>query len=219
MKNFVIVVAGGIGKRMNTTMPKQFLRLNEKPIIVHTIEKFLTWNSSVELIVVIHPDYKKEWQEIQNEWLADHVIQTTFGGVNRFGSVKNGLDLVKDNGVVAIHDAARPLVSINTIENCFQGAKEFGNSIPVVPVVESLRRLERSNSRGVNRSEFVLVQTPQCFDIKMLKQAYTQNFSETFTDDASVVESDGVKINLVEGNRENIKITEPSDLRIAESLY
>jgi 2-C-methyl-D-erythritol 4-phosphate cytidylyltransferase len=218
MQKSVIIVAGGSGKRMGTETPKQFLLLKSKPILMHTIARFYEFDTSIEIVVVLPKKHISTWRQLCTHHNFDikHIIVE--GGSERFYSVKNGLDVINHTGIVAIHDGVRPLVSKETIIRCFNKAEVTGAAIPVMPVVESLRRLDGEKSFSVNRSEYVTVQTPQCFNIELIKKAYQQNFSTTFTDDASVVEKLGPSVSLVEGNIENIKITTPQDLILAENL-
>jgi 2-C-methyl-D-erythritol 4-phosphate cytidylyltransferase len=213
----VIIVAGGQGKRMQSETPKQFLTISNKPILLHTIEKFYHFSNETNIIVVLPKPFIEFWKSICKKY--DCKIKHTIveGGDARFFSVKNGLDHVSKNGIVAVHDGVRPLVSALTIKNVIEKTIESGNAIPVVKINESIRRLEFDNSYPVNRKDYMLVQTPQCFRTELLKKAYEQDFSETFTDDASVVEALGEKINLVDGNFENIKITRPVDLKFAKA--
>lgn len=218
MQKSVIIVAGGSGKRMGSEIPKQFLLLKSKPILMYTVERFYSYDTTIEIILVLPKEQISVWQQLCVEYKFSIQHQIAEGGTERFYSVKNGLEKLQHNGIVAIHDGVRPFASVDTIDRCFIKAKEAGAAIPVMPVVESLRKLKGENSYAVNRSEFVSVQTPQCFNIDLLKKAYEQNFSSEFTDDASVVEKAGVKVALVYGNVENIKITTPQDLVLAEYL-
>ncbi|MFK7758149.1 MAG: 2-C-methyl-D-erythritol 4-phosphate cytidylyltransferase [Flavobacteriales bacterium] len=218
MKESVIIVAGGTGTRMKSSMPKQFLELAGKPVIVHTIDKFIEYNPLITICVVVHEDYLVHWSVLQSEHYPTQKILTCTGGKTRFHSVKNGLEILPESDVIGVHDAARPLVDVKVIKQCFLTAREKRAVVPVLPVHESLRKTHDGFSVHVNRAEFRIVQTPQCFNGVFLKTAYQQEFSEEFTDDASVVEASGVSISMVDGNKENIKITEPADLRIAEGL-
>lgn len=218
MQKSVIIVAGGSGKRMGTETPKQFLLLKSKPILMHTIACFYAFDSAIEILLVLPKEHISVWQQLCVEHNFNIKHQITEGGSERFYSVKNGLEKINNNGIVAIHDGVRPLVSKETIARCFKKADEIGAAIPVMPVVESLRKVDGESSKSVNRSEYVSVQTPQCFNIELIKSAYQQDFSNTFTDDASVVEKFGHQVSLVNGNIENIKITSPQDLILAEYL-
>lgn len=213
-----IVVAGGKGERMQSDIPKQFLEINGKPILMYTLDAFGRYDASVRLILVLPANQIEYWEKLckKHAFTLDHRIVA--GGSARFFSVKNGLEHVADNSLVAIHDGVRPLVSTETISRCFEMAALNGSAIPVVDMVDSVRQLTINGSASVDRSQFKLVQTPQIFDAGMLKKAYMQEFTTLFTDDASVVEAMGNKIELVEGNRENIKITTAMDLKFAELL-
>lgn len=218
-KKFALIVAGGSGKRMKNALPKQFMEVNGLPVLMHTINCFIKYDPEMKIILVLPEDQLKTWDELCNKYRFDHQVKVATGGAERFYSVRNGLDLVDDeDGIVFIHDGVRPLVSQETIHNCYQKALKEGNSIPVVSVSESVRMVEDTRNKAVDRSRYFLVQTPQTFSVKQIKTAYQQNFSPEFTDDASVAEKDGNTIRLVEGNRENIKITWPADLQVA-SVY
>jgi len=216
MQKHVIIVAGGTGTRMLSDVPKQFLKLAGKPVMVYAIERFLEYDPDIRVIIVSHKDHLKETENIIKAYFSGPV-KIVAGGDLRFDSVKNGLEEVQD-GLVAIHDAARPMVNVNTIKNCFEAAEAKGNGIPVVSLNESLRFVDGENNKAVNRTQYKIVQTPQCFKTELIKKAFEQNYSNTFTDDASVLEKAGGKINLVEGNAENIKITTPHDLVLAQVL-
>lgn len=218
MQKSVIIVAGGSGKRMGTNVPKQFLLLKSKPVLMHTISCFYCYNNEIDIVVVLPKEHISVWQQLCVEHNFNIKHQIAEGGTERFYSVKNGLEKITHKGVVAIHDGVRPLVSKETIARSFNKASETGAAIPVMPVIETLRKIEGEKSIAVNRSEFVSVQTPQCFNIDLLKKAYQQEFTPLFTDDASVVEKFGHEVSLVEGNIENIKITTPQDLALAEYL-
>lgn len=214
----VIIVAGGIGNRMQSEVPKQFLLLKNKPILCHTIEKFNSFDMSISIVLVLPENQFEYWKDLCKKYSFTIDHQLVKGGETRFESVKNGLDLISDDQLVAIHDGVRPLISENVIKNCFLKAEDSGASIPVVSINESLRSLTNDGSRIINRDEIKLVQTPQVFKSSIIKKAYNQAFQESFTDDASVLESDGGSVTLVDGNRENIKITQALDLKIAEAL-
>lgn len=218
MEKFVIIVAGGSGTRMNSVSPKQFLTLKGKPILMHTISAFTNAIPGINVILVLLSQYKEEWATLCEKYNFNTPCQLVDGGETRFHSVKNGLALVPENCVVAVHDAARPLVSSKTITSTFDTAQQLGNASPSFPLTESVRVTEGEANKAVDRSKFVIVQTPQCFKSSILKKAFLQEYLPTFTDDASVLEAMGEKINLIEGNRENIKITTPHDLVIAEAL-
>jgi 2-C-methyl-D-erythritol 4-phosphate cytidylyltransferase len=218
MKKFVIIVAGGSGNRMHSDIPKQFINVNGKPILFYTLKCFDNYLKGIPIILVLPEPFIDYWKSItkKNDFAIDH--QVTKGGQTRFHSVKNGLELITESAIVAIHDGVRPLVSKETLNRAFQKAEKEGNAIPSIAVTESMRRVEQDNSVYVNRDNYRMIQTPQCFHSELIKKAYEQVYKEEFTDDASVVEALGVKINLVEGNQENIKITRPADLKYAEAL-
>jgi 2-C-methyl-D-erythritol 4-phosphate cytidylyltransferase len=212
----VIIVAGGTGKRMQADIPKQFIELKSKPILMHTIEVFVKYNHHINIIVVLPENQMVVWKQMCEEHNFNIVHQTIAGGATRFDSVKNGLELAPDEGLVAVHDGVRPLVSVQTIHRCFEMAERTGAAIPVTDIVESIRKVEENDNEAVDRNLYKAVQTPQVFETQILKAAYRQDYVPTFTDDASVVEAFGHKISIVEGNKENIKITTPLDLEIGE---
>ncbi|MBD78823.1 MAG: 2-C-methyl-D-erythritol 4-phosphate cytidylyltransferase [Crocinitomicaceae bacterium] len=214
----VIVVAGGQGNRMQSELPKQFLLLGGKPILVRTIERFIEYDNQIHIILVLPEEHVHIWEEIAVEYRVNHLIDVVTGGETRYQSVQNGMKLVRGNGVVGIHDGVRPLVSLETISICYEHAFQTGNAIPGLPVEETLRKGDKSNTEWVDRNEYWTIQTPQCFKTEIIQNAYSQHFNPKFTDDASVVESIGQRINLVIGNRENLKITRPEDLELAEKL-
>lgn len=218
MKKFALIVAGGMGSRMGNSLPKQFIDLLGEPILIHTIRVFHHFDAGMKIIVVLPEDQKLRWKELcsQHRFAVPH--QLAAGGENRFESVKNGLKAIDEEGIVFIHDGVRPLVSRETLVRCFETALKYGNAIPVLPVTESLRKQEGEINISVDRSLYVSVQTPQTFRSGQILDAFTQNYDPAFTDDASVAEKSGYKINMVEGNRENIKITTPTDLIVAEAF-
>lgn len=216
MKAYAIIVAGGKGLRMGGEVPKQFLPINGKPILMHTIEAFRKGLDGIEIILVLPADQHEYWQKLCQDYNFCSPELIAKGGETRFHSVKNGLALLPDDedAVVGIHDGVRPFVSKEAIQRCYAAAAGGRAVVPVVPVVETIRQiLPDGKSITRPRDEYRLVQTPQTFPLVMLKKAYEQSYSETFTDDASVVEAMGEEILMVEGNRENIKITTPSDLK------
>lgn len=216
----MIIVAGGIGSRMKSDLPKQFISIGHVPIIIRTIRCFLNYDSAIHIIISVHVNYKTHLEElIRESQLEEAKITVTTGGETRFHSVKNGLQFVNDpNAVVGIHDAARPFVSQKTIKNAFETAALIGNAIPCISVNDSLRKVTRDHNNFVNRSDYKVIQTPQCFLASKIKAAFEQEYDLMFTDDATVLESTGEKIILVDGNEENIKITTPYDLIIANAL-
>ena len=214
----VIIVAGGKGLRMGSDLPKQFIPVSRRPVLMRTIEAFYNYDSGINIILVISPDYMNYWDEICKEYSFNIKHKITFGGETRYHSVKNGLALV-ESGLVAVHDAARPFVSGRLIENCFSQAEIHKAVIPAIDSTDSLRQMtDDVHSHIIDRSKIKLVQTPQVFDAAVLKNAYLQPFNSVFTDDASVVEYSGTDIHLVEGETTNIKITNPFDLKLAELI-
>ncbi len=211
----VIITAGGSGTRMNSEIPKQFISIAGKPILMYTIEKFYNFDKNINIILVLPQNHTKLWEKLcfEQNFLIKHKI--AIGGNTRFDSIKSGLNYVSGEGLTATHDGVRPFVSFQTIQNCIDLADKTGNAIPVVKINDSIRKIENSNSSIQNRELFRAVQTPQVFDNELIKTAYLQNFHTEFTDCASVVEKKGIKINITEGNIENFKITCPSDLIIA----
>ncbi len=218
MTRSIIIVAGGKGLRMGINLPKQFLPIGGKPVLMRTIEAFYHADSTFRIVLVLPADQQDYWRLLckQYDFSIEHLIAD--GGDSRFQSVKNGLSLVPQEGVVGVHDGVRPFVSDKVILNCFKEAEIHRAVIPVIKVVESLRHLSGEDSIAVPRDQYKLVQTPQVFDAQLLHEAYQQTFQKDFTDDASVVERLGEKIYLVEGNRENVKLTTPFDLIIANAL-
>ena len=216
MKTFAIIVAGGKGLRMGGDVPKQFLPIGGKPVLMHTIEAFLEALNDVQIVLVLPAEQHDYWQKLCKDYNFRSPELIATGGETRFHSVKNGLALLPedDEAVVGVHDGVRPFVSRDTIQRCFGTAAEGKAVVPVVPVIETLRQILPDGSSITRpRNEFRLVQTPQTFPLALLKQAYEQPYSEVFTDDASVVEAMGKEITMVEGNRENIKLTTPADLK------
>jgi len=219
MKGAVIIVAGGTGSRMQSTLPKQFIELKGKPILLHTLEKFHQFDQALQLIIVMHPDFVDYWKDLCRTLNVTIPHEVVAGGAERFHSVKNGVHQVRsDVEVIAVHDAVRPMINASTIRNCFEGACKHKAVVPVIPLVDSLRQITDSGNTQVDRSKFRLVQTPQCFDRLLLLRAYEQEYQKNFTDDASVVENIDQPIFFVDGNVENVKITTKSDLVFCESL-
>lgn len=206
--------------RMGSDIPKQFLPIGGKPVLMRTIERFREYSPTLRIILVLPKAQQDYWQQLCKEYDFKVEYQLADGGETRFHSVQHGLNLIPDDaeGVVGVHDGVRPFPSIDVICNCYETAREKKAVIPVIPVVETVRHLKGETSETVPRNDYRLVQTPQTFDIQLLKAANRQPYNDGFTDDASVVESYGHAITLVEGNRENIKITTPYDLKIAEVL-
>lgn len=220
MEKFVILVAGGKGLRFGGEVPKQFLPVKGRPVLMRTIDVFKKAFPEIHVVLVLSPSQQEYWKQLCKEYSFDVPLQIADGGETRFHSVKNGLSLIPDtHAIVGVHDGVRPLVSEDTIFRCYETAEKEGTAVPVVPVVETVRKLEEDGkSKTVDRNLYRLVQTPQTFQVEILKKAYGQPYESFFTDDASVVEKMNVPVVLVEGNRENIKITTPSDLLFAENL-
>lgn len=218
MDMYVVIVAGGSGKRMGADVPKQFLELAGRPVLMHTIERFRAFSDKIEIITVLPENQLRHWIELQCQYAFNIPHTLVKGGIHRFNSVRNGLKFVNVPSLVAIHDGVRPFVSIETIKRCFDEAEKSGNAIPAVTPVDSLRVIAGEGTEPLNRMNIRLIQTPQVFNSELLKKAYSQQYSADFTDDATVVEKMGVRINIVEGNRENIKITNPEDLLISKAL-
>ena len=218
MTEYVLIVAGGRGLRMGTELPKQFLSIGGKPILMRTMEAFYAYNPDIQIIVVLPHCQQDFWAELcpKHCFVLPHRVAD--GGETRFHSVKNGLALVSEPALVGVHDGVRPFVSQEVIARCYRQALLRKAVIPVVDIVETVRHLVPEGSVTVNRNDYKLVQTPQVFDASLLKKAYSQSYVPEFTDDASVVEAMGQSVALVEGNRENVKITTPSDLKIASVL-
>jgi len=240
VKKYCIIVAGGSGQRMKSAIPKQFLLLDGKPLLMHTVERFHSFDSSIELIVVLPPEHHSLWDSLVEEYSFAVRHTVTAGGEERFHSVKSGLEAVRANSqeaehyksvapdagqdnepgdsLVAIHDGVRPLVSHDTIWRCYADAEEYGSAVPFIEPADSVRVLYGDDSRPVARHEVRLIQTPQVFRGSLIMKAYDRDFDPAFTDDATVAEASGVKIHLTHGNRENIKITTPEDLAVAHVL-
>ncbi|HKK42235.1 MAG TPA: 2-C-methyl-D-erythritol 4-phosphate cytidylyltransferase [Bacteroidales bacterium] len=218
MDLYVVIVAGGSGKRMGADIPKQFINLAGRPVLMHTIERFKAFSESVEIITVLPENQLRYWIDLQKKHSFDVPHTLVKGGSHRFLSVRNGLRFVNTPSLVAIHDGVRPFVSIDTIRRCFAGAEKHGNAIPAVAPSDSLRIITDYGSKPVNRMQVRQIQTPQVFKSELIKKAYKQDYIADFTDDATVLEKMGEKINIVDGNRENIKITNPEDLLISSAL-
>lgn len=218
VKKTLIVVAGGQGTRMGSEIPKQFLLLSGRPILMRTMELFHAYDKNMPVVVGLPDEYRIYWEDLcrQEDFKVPH--QLTMAGETRFHTVQKALKAVQAGGLVAVHDAVRPLVSQETIDRCFEQAGKTGAAIPCVDVPGSLRYGRHGRSLTVNRNTYLLVQTPQVFQYEILVKAYRQKYIESFTDDAGVVEKAGYTVSMVQGNRENLKITTPEDLAYAESL-
>ncbi len=218
-KKAVVIVAGGTGARMNSKIAKQFLLLSGKPILIHTFEAFYRYDPAMQFILVLFPGLKSQWMEMVGafDFQIDHTV--VGGGEERFHSVRNGLAALNpDVEIVAIHDAVRPLVSQETIKRCMEAAETFGGAIPALPVLDTIRKMEGKTSYTIPRHQLVAVQTPQCFKVENIREAYRAEYDMAFTDDASVATSANFPVELVDGNRSNMKITTSDDLTIAEAL-
>lgn len=220
MKKYAIIVAGGTGSRMGSAIPKQFLLLNDKPVLYYTLKAFLEAYNDLQLILVFPEEYQDIGKEIIDAYFDYSRIQVTFGGDTRFHSVQNGLKLVNGEAIVFVHDAVRCLVSIELIHRCYENTLHMGSAVPVVRAKDSVRMLneEGNDNEVLDRNKVVFVQTPQTFHSKILLPAFEIDYKERFTDEATVVEAFGLKISLVEGEENNIKITRPVDLQIAGAL-
>jgi 2-C-methyl-D-erythritol 4-phosphate cytidylyltransferase len=224
--DYIIIVAGGKGLRMGSDIPKQFLPIGGKPVLMRTLERFREYSPTLQIILVLPQAQQEYWNQLCKDYDFKVEYVLADGGETRFHSVQNGLAKIPDDseGVVGIHDGVRPFPSIDVIRRCYDTARTAKAVIPVIPVVETVRHLTEcptlceAASVTVPRDEYRLVQTPQTFDIQLLKAANRQSYNDGFTDDASVVESYGHAITLVEGNRENIKITTPYDITVAEAI-
>lgn len=218
MKKIAVIVAGGTGSRMNTNIPKQFLLLNGKPVMYYTINTFLQAYDDLSVILVLPEEHVATGQEIIDAFFDYNRIQITIGGRTRFHSVQNGLQLVHDECIIFVHDAVRCLVSIDLIKRCYESAMDSGSAIPVVDSKDSVRFINGDTNMALERENIKQVQTPQTFHSKILLPAYQIDYKDKFTDEAAVVEAFGLKVNLVKGDENNLKITRPTDLIIAEHL-
>lgn len=228
MRKYVLIVAGGKGLRMGGDLPKQFIPLEGKPVLMHTLEAFHRWDASAELVLVLPEDHQSYWNMLCREIGCKVPHRIANGGETRFHSVRNGLQFLSEEigntsgrnekALIAVHDGVRPFVSSEVIAACFDEAEKNGAAIPVMPMIDSLRETDEKGSHPVDRNRYFAVQTPQVFSSDLLLKAYEQEFSALFTDDASVVEAMGEPIRLVTGNRENIKLTTPFDLLVAQAL-
>lgn len=213
-KKSVIVTAGGIGRRMRSSLPKQFILVNEKPILMYTIKIFYEFDPTIEIILTLPEEWTSYWEELmlEHDFKIPHRVVT--GGKERYDSIKNALEKCSGD-LIAVHDGVRPLVTIDTIRHCFDAAEKSGAAIPVVPIVESMRMKTIDGTHIVDRSDFLIVQTPQCFQYEILMKAYEIPYHPGITDDASLVEEAGYPIETISGNDSNIKITTQSDLKYA----
>lgn len=216
MKNCCIIVAGGNGLRMGTDIPKQFLLIRGLPVLMHTVQNLFNFDCSMQLILVLPPDEIIGWNDLCQQYNFEIPHKIIAGGDTRFQSVKNGLTMTEECELIAVHDGVRPLVSQETLTRCFKCAAQKGTAIPVLPSNESLREGSMSDSVPVDRTRYFMVQTPQVFKASIIRNCYQQTWIPEFTDDASVIGHSGIPVQLVMGNRENIKITFPEDLLLAD---
>lgn len=220
IKEYVIIVAGGKGSRMSNELPKQFLILNNSPVLFHSIKAFHNYSSSLEIIIAMHPEYIDVWKGLCAKYDLNIPHKITHGGETRFHSVQNALSSIEcKNGYVAIHDAARPMIDKYFIKDCFSAVKDKKAIIPYIDIYESLRKTGNNASKPIDRNKVKIIQTPQCFELSIIKKAYKQEYKKEFTDDATVYESLEKKdVHLIKGLKNNIKITVASDLNMAEYL-
>ena len=218
MNRYAIIVAGGTGIRMGSELPKQFLSLVGKPLIAYSIEAFFEADPNTIIIVVLHPRFIDKWELVRKEIPGIPYHLVVGGGETRFHSVKNGLECIKGTGLVAIHDAARPMITKALINSTFEEAAKSGNAIPALPVYETVRSVENNQTKIIDRSFLRVIQTPQVFETELIKEAYNQAFRADFTDDGSLLEANGQKVNLVKGDLFNFKITLPDEFELAEMI-
>jgi 2-C-methyl-D-erythritol 4-phosphate cytidylyltransferase len=222
LKKYVLILAGGKGDRIKSEIPKQFITIAGKPVLMHTISQFYNYIHRIEIILILPSNYLKLWDELCKKYNFNIKHKIIKGGKTRFYSVKNGLSAINKNkeSMVAVHDGVRPVLNKKTISKLFSYAEKYGNAVPCVTITDSIRKIIRLNQNNISidRNNLRAIQTPQCFKLSILEKAYSQNYNKNFTDDANVVESIGEKIHLINGNIENIKITTPVDLLIAETL-
>lgn len=218
MKKIAIIVAGGSGTRMNSSLPKQFMLLNNKPVLFYTIDTFLKAYDDLSVILVLPEEWIAAGQEIIDAFFDYNRIQITAGGRSRFHSVQNGLQLVQEESIVFVHDGVRCMLSQQLVQQCYEAALEYGSAIPVVDCKDSVRVLKGDENEAIDRNLVKLVQTPQTFHSKILLPAFNIDFKDKFTDEATVIEAFGLKVHLIPGEENNIKITRPIDLVIAEQL-
>jgi 2-C-methyl-D-erythritol 4-phosphate cytidylyltransferase len=217
-QNYIIFTAGGSGKRMQSEIPKQFIPVAEKPLLMWAVESFEAVIPDLNKLIVIPENHIALWKDLCRQFNFKTEHQVVSGGQTRFHSVKNAVEIIKGDGLTGVHDGVRPFPSEGTILKAYQAAEKYGAAVPCVDSTDSLRQVKAGESHIIDRSEIKRIQTPQVFHTKLLKKAYQQEYQDTFTDDASVVESLGTKIRLTEGNEENIKVTRKMDLRIAVML-
>ena len=217
-KKIAIIVAGGTGQRMGSVVPKQFLEIEHKAILLHTIDQFVAAFADIELVIVLPEVYINEGKKIIEKNKFKNTFDFVVGGETRFQSVKNGLSKVTTSSIVFVHDAVRCLLTPALVQRCYQQAVEKGSAIPAVSATDTIRLMEGEKHHLINREDVMLIQTPQTFQSEILLKAFEQNYQTSFTDEANVVEASGVPIFLVEGEFENIKITRPLDMAIANYI-
>jgi 2-C-methyl-D-erythritol 4-phosphate cytidylyltransferase len=218
MLKYSVIVAGGTGNRMNAAMPKQFLPIDGIPVLSYTLETFLSAFDDLQIVLVLPEKYMSDGNAVVAASSSPKRIQIATGGDTRFHSVKNGLKLVTENAIVFVHDAVRCLVTVNLIRRCYESALENGNAIPAIPLTDTVRMETEDGSVVIDRSKIHIIQTPQTFFSNLLIKAFEQEYDNSFTDEATVAEKFGIKIHLVPGENENIKLTRPIDMLIAEHL-
>jgi 2-C-methyl-D-erythritol 4-phosphate cytidylyltransferase len=218
MKKYVVVVAGGSGARMGAAQPKQFLLLRGRPVLWYTLTVFLAAYDDLEIVLVLPAEHMEAGQAVVDAVSSPSRVRLVVGGETRFHSVRNGLALVKEDALIAVHDGVRCLVGVDLVRRCFEHAEKFGSAIPVVECADSVRLVNSEGSEPIDRSVVKLVQTPQTFQGSLLLRAYSEAPGVSFTDDATVVEASGVAVHLIAGDKTNIKITLPIDLAIAEQV-
>jgi 2-C-methyl-D-erythritol 4-phosphate cytidylyltransferase len=217
-KKYAVIVAGGRGVRMHTTIPKQFLPFMGKPLLCYAFEAFAKAMPGIKLVLVLPGDQLKSAQVVLKSYIGGIDVTVVEGGETRFHSVQNGLKKIKDDGIVFVHDGARPLLSDDLIHRCYQQALEMGSAIPAIPINDSVRMVEDGITRAINREQLRIVQTPQTFKTELILPAFQQEWRPEFTDEATVVEANGTEVFLIDGLQDNIKITVPDDMIIAEVL-
>lgn len=218
MKKIAVIVAGGKGTRMNSDLPKQFMLLKNRPILYYTINAFLHAYDDIEIILVLPVEHMGKGQEIIDGYFDHSRFRLCEGGRSRFHSVQNGLALIQDESIIFVHDGVRALITANLIQKCYEAAIEYGIAVPAIDSKDSLRLITSNGNKILKRNKVKLIQTPQTFHSKILLPAFNIDYKDKFTDEASVVEAFGLKVNLIEGEENNIKITTPFDMRLAESL-
>lgn len=218
IKKYAVIVAGGRGLRMGSAVPKQFLPLLGKPLLCYAIQAFAATIRGIHIILVLPTDQLNSAKTVLKSYLGNIEVTTVAGGATRYHSVQNGLKKVNNDGVVFVHDGVRPLISQNLIHRCYQQAIDRGSAVPVIPLMDSIRMIENDTSHPINREHLRIVQTPQTFMTKIILPAFEQDYNSSFTDEANVVEAHGTPVHLIDGALENIKVTTPEDMLIAETL-